>query len=145
MAVAAIIALLHDLLITVGIYALVGFEVTPASVIGFLTILGYSLYDTVVVFDKVRENTQNLTATAKSTYSEAANLAVNQTLVRSINTSVVALLPIASILVIGTSWSVPARWRTWRWRCSSASRPAPTPRSSSRRRCWPTCASASRR
>jgi preprotein translocase subunit SecF len=71
-------------------------------VIGFLTILGYSLYDTVVVFDKVRENTQNLTASAKSTFSEAANLAVNQTLVRSINTSVVALLPIASILVIGT-------------------------------------------
>jgi len=102
MAVAGIVALLHDLLITAGVYALVGFEVSPASVIGFLTILGYSLYDTVVVFDKVRENTQNLTATAKSTYSEAANLAVNQTLVRSINTSVVALLPIASILVIGT-------------------------------------------
>jgi preprotein translocase subunit SecF len=102
MALAGIIALLHDLLITAGVYALVGFEVSPASVIGFLTILGYSLYDTVVVFDKVRENTQNLTATAKSTYSEAANLAVNQTLVRSINTSVVALLPIASILVIGT-------------------------------------------
>ena len=102
MALAGIVALLHDLLITAGVYALVGFEVSPASVIGFLTILGYSLYDTVVVFDKVRENTQNLTATAKSTYSEAANLAVNQTLVRSINTSVVALLPIASILVIGT-------------------------------------------
>ena len=102
MALAGIVALLHDLLITAGIYALVGFEVSPASVIGFLTILGYSLYDTVVVFDKVRENTQNLTATAKSTFSEAANLAVNQTLVRSINTSVVALLPIASILVIGT-------------------------------------------
>jgi preprotein translocase subunit SecF len=102
MALAGIVALLHDLLITAGVYALVGFEVSPASVIGFLTILGYSLYDTVVVFDKVRENTQNLTATAKSTFSEAANLAVNQTLVRSINTSVVALLPIASILVIGT-------------------------------------------
>jgi preprotein translocase subunit SecF len=102
MALAGIIALVHDLLITAGIYALVGFEVSPASVIGFLTILGYSLYDTVVVFDKVRENTQNLTATAKSTYSEAANLAVNQTLVRSINTSVVALLPIAAILVIGS-------------------------------------------
>ncbi len=102
MAVAGIVALLHDLLITAGIYALVGFEVSPASVIGFLTILGYSLYDTVVVFDKVRENTQNLTATGKATFSESANLAVNQTLVRSINTSVVALLPIASILVIGT-------------------------------------------
>ena len=103
MAVAAIVALLHDLLITAGIYALVGFEVSPASVIGFLTILGYSLYDTVVVFDKVRENTQNLHGQQpKSTFSEAANLAVNQTLVRSINTSVVALLPIAAILVIGT-------------------------------------------
>jgi len=101
MAVAAIIALLHDLLITVGIYALLGFEVTPASVIGFLTILGYSLYDTVVVFDKVRENTAHITAQTKQTYSEAANLALNQTLVRSINTSVVALLPIGAILFIG--------------------------------------------
>jgi preprotein translocase subunit SecF len=91
----------HDLILTVGIYALVGFEVTPASVIGFLTILGYSLYDTVVVFDKVRENTDHLAATTKRTYAEAANLAVNQTLVRSINTSVVALLPVASILFIG--------------------------------------------
>jgi preprotein translocase subunit SecF len=102
MALAAIIALIHDLIITAGIYSLSGLQVSPSTVIALLTILGYSLYDTVVVFDKVRENTQNLTATAKSTYSEAANLAVNQTLVRSINTSVVALLPIASILVIGT-------------------------------------------
>jgi preprotein translocase subunit SecF len=101
MAVAAIVALLHDLILTVGIYALVGFEVTPASVIGFLTILGYSLYDTVVVFDKVRENTEHITASTKRTFGEAANLAVNQTLVRSINTSVVALLPVASILFIG--------------------------------------------
>jgi preprotein translocase subunit SecF len=101
MAVAALIALLHDLLITVGVYAAVGFEVTPASVIGFLTILGYSLYDTVVVFDKVRENTEHVLSTTKHTYAEAANLAVNQTLVRSINTSVVALLPVASILFIG--------------------------------------------
>lgn len=101
MAVAALVALLHDLLITVGIYALLGFEVTPASVIGFLTILGYSLYDTVVVFDKVRENTAHITAQTQQTYSEAANLALNQTLVRSINTSVVALLPIAAILFIG--------------------------------------------
>ncbi|MGN6300259.1 MAG: protein translocase subunit SecF [Angustibacter sp.] len=100
-AVAAIVALLHDLIITVGIYALVGFEVTPASVIGFLTILGYSLYDTVVVFDKVRENTAHITTQTRRTYSEAANLAVNQTLVRSINTSVVALLPVGSILFIG--------------------------------------------
>lgn len=100
-AVSAVAALLHDLVITVGIYALVGFEVTPASVIGFLTILGYSLYDTVVVFDKIRENTHGITAQTKRTYSEAANLAVNQTLVRSINTSVVALLPVGSILFIG--------------------------------------------
>jgi preprotein translocase subunit SecF len=101
MAVAALIALVHDLIITLGVYALVGFELSPASVIGFLTILGYSLYDTVVVFDKVRENTEHITATTKRTYAEAANLAVNQTLVRSINTSVVALLPVASILFIG--------------------------------------------
>ena len=102
MAAAGLVALLHDLIITVGVYSLVGFEVTPASVIGFLTILGYSLYDTVVVFDKVRENTEHITATTRRTYAEAANLAVNQTLVRSINTSVVALLPVASILFIGS-------------------------------------------
>jgi preprotein translocase subunit SecF len=101
MAAAAIVALLHDLLLTVGVYALVGFEVTPATVIGFLTILGYSLYDTVVVFDKVRENTEHVLASTKRTFAEAANLAVNQTLVRSINTSIVALLPVASILFIG--------------------------------------------
>ena len=100
-AAAAIVALLHDLVITIGIYALVGFEVTPASVIGFLTVLGYSLYDTVVVFDKVRENSINLLGSGRRTYSETANLAVNQTLVRSINTSVVSLLPIGSILFIG--------------------------------------------
>jgi preprotein translocase subunit SecF len=101
MAAAALIALVHDLIITVGIYALVGFEVSPASVIGFLTILGYSLYDTVVVFDKVRENTSHVTSSTRRTFTEMANLAVNQTLVRSINTSVVALLPVASILFIG--------------------------------------------
>jgi preprotein translocase subunit SecF len=98
MALAAIIAVVHDVFITVGIYALVGFDVTPATVIGFLTILGYSLYDTVVVFDKVRENTKAITSTGKITYSAAANLAVNQTLVRSFNTSLIALLPVASIL-----------------------------------------------
>ena len=101
MAIAAFVALLHDILITVGVYALVGFPVAPASVIGLLTILGYSLYDTVVVFDKVRENTAGLLTSARSTYSEAANLALNQTLVRSINTSLTALLPVASILFIG--------------------------------------------
>jgi preprotein translocase subunit SecF len=101
MAVAAMVALIHDLIITAGIYSLVGFEVTPATVIGFLTILGYSLYDTVVVFDKVRENTAGLQGGSRMTYSQAANLAVNQTLVRSINTSIIALLPIAAILYAG--------------------------------------------
>lgn len=102
MAVAGLVALAHDLLFTAGIYALVGFEVTPASVIGFLTILGYSLYDTVVVFDKVRENTADVLLQHRYTYAELANLAVNQTLVRSINTSVVALLPVSAILFIGS-------------------------------------------
>jgi len=101
MALAAMVALIHDLLLTAGIYALIGFEVTPAAVIGFLTILGYSLYDTVVVFDKVRENTAHVLSGTRRTYSEAANLAVNQTLVRSINTTVVALLPVSAILFIG--------------------------------------------
>lgn len=101
MAVAAIVAVIHDVFITVGIYALVGFDVTPATVIGFLTILGYSLYDTVVVFDKIRENTRTITASSKSSYSQAVNLAVNQTLVRSFNTSLIALLPVASILFVG--------------------------------------------
>ena len=101
MAVAALIALVHDIVITVGVYALAGFQVSPATVIGLLTILGYSLYDTVVVFDKVRENTAGLLGSARSTYSQAANLALNQTLVRSINTSIIALLPVAAILFIG--------------------------------------------
>ncbi len=101
MAIAAIIAVVHDVFITVGIYALVGFDVTPATVIGFLTILGYSLYDTVVVFDKVRENTRSITSTSKQSYTQATNLAVNQTLVRSINTSVIALIPVGSILFVG--------------------------------------------
>ena len=101
MAVAAFIALLHDLVIATGVYALTGFQVSPATVIGLLTILGYSLYDTVVVFDKVRENTAGLLGGARTTYSGAANLALNQTLVRSINTSVIALLPVAAILFVG--------------------------------------------
>jgi preprotein translocase subunit SecF len=100
MSVAGIVALAHDVIITVGVYALSGFEVTPATVTGVLTILGFSLYDTVVVFDKVRENTRNLRET-RQTYSAAANLAVNQTLVRSINTSVVALIPVGAILYVG--------------------------------------------
>ncbi len=99
---AAIIALIHDVTITVGVYALIGFDVTPATVIGVLTILGYSLYDTVVVFDKVRENTRGITGSNRYTYSDATNLAVNQTVVRSINTTVTALLPVGAILVVGT-------------------------------------------
>jgi preprotein translocase subunit SecF len=102
MSVAAIVALAHDLIITVGVYALTGFEVTPATVTGFLTILGYSLYDTVVVFDKVRENSRGVATSTRRTYAESANLAVNQTLVRSINTSLAALLPVGAILYVGT-------------------------------------------
>jgi preprotein translocase subunit SecF len=101
MAAGALIALLHDLAITIGIYAIVGFQVTPATVIGLLTILGYSLYDTVVVFDKVRENSADIVKTNRFTYSGAANLAVNQTLVRSINTTVIALLPVGGLLFVG--------------------------------------------
>jgi preprotein translocase subunit SecF len=101
MAISAIVAVIHDVFITVGIYALVGFEVTPATIIGFLTILGYSLYDTVVVFDRVRDNTKSITSTSTKTYSQAVNLAVNQTIVRSANTSIVAILPVAAILFVG--------------------------------------------
>lgn len=101
MSVAAMVALLHDLVITAGVYGVFGIEVTPAAVIGFLTILGYSLYDTVVVFDKIRENTSEDGAESRRTFGESINLAVNQTLVRSINTSVVAILPVGSILFIG--------------------------------------------
>jgi preprotein translocase subunit SecF len=101
MALAALIALLHDLTITVGVYAIVGFEVTSGTVIGLLTILGYSLYDTVVVFDGLKETTRNLTKQNRYTYSELANRSLNSTLVRSINTSIVALLPVAGLLFIG--------------------------------------------
>jgi preprotein translocase subunit SecF len=101
MSAAALIALAHDLVLTVGIYALVGFTVTPATLIGVLTILGYSLYDTVVVFDKVRENVRDLRSSTTRTYSEAANLAVNQVLVRSINTTIIGVLPVAALLFTG--------------------------------------------
>ncbi|WP_320777791.1 protein translocase subunit SecF [Streptomyces sp. CRN 30] len=101
MALAAFIALIHDITITVGIYALVGFEVTPGTVIGLLTILGYSLYDTVVVFDSLKEQTKDITKQTRWTYSEIANRSINGTLVRSINTTVVALLPVAGLLFIG--------------------------------------------
>ncbi|MCZ4327088.1 protein translocase subunit SecF [Brachybacterium paraconglomeratum] len=98
---AAMIALGHDMLLTAAVYGVVGFEITPGTVIGFLTVMGYSLYDTIVVFDKVRENTADLTGQRRRTFAELVELAANQTLVRSINTSVVALLPIGSILAIG--------------------------------------------
>ena len=101
MSAAALLALVHDLILTIGIYALVGFTVTPATLIGVLTILGYSLYDTVVVFDKVRENVRDIRASTARTYSEAANLAVNQTLVRSINTTIIGVLPVAALLFTG--------------------------------------------
>jgi preprotein translocase subunit SecF len=102
MSVAAIAALIHDILVTVGVYAIFGFPVTPATVIAFLTILGYSLYDTVVVFDKVDENTKGLAASGRMTYSDTVNLSMNQVLMRSLNTSFVAILPIFSILIIGS-------------------------------------------
>lgn len=102
MSTAAMLALANDLVVTVGFFALTQVEVSPATVIGFLTILGYSLYDTVVVFDKVREITEGTLSQDRYTYGELVNLGVNQTLVRSINTSVVALLPVASILFIGS-------------------------------------------
>jgi preprotein translocase subunit SecF len=101
MAVAALAALFQNLILTATVYLLTGFEVTPSTVIGFLTILGFALYDVVVVFDKVRENTRGITGNPNRTYGEAANLAVNQTLMRSINTAIVALLPVGGLLFIG--------------------------------------------
>lgn len=103
MSLAAIVALAHDLIITVGVYAWTGFEITPATITGLLTILGYSLYDTVVVFDKVRENTRGFLKSSQYTYAESSNLAINQTLVRSINTSITALLPVAALLLVGVT------------------------------------------
>jgi preprotein translocase subunit SecF len=104
MSVAAIIGLVDVLVITIGVYALAGFEISPAAVIGFLTILSYSLYDTTVVFDKVRENTREDGEISGRTFGESVNLAVNQTLIRSINTTVVAILPVGAILFIGAIW-----------------------------------------
>jgi preprotein translocase subunit SecF len=101
MAIAAIIAVVHDIAVTVGVYAITGFEVTPATVIAFLTILGFSLYDTVVVFDKIRENERLVGTTNNVTYTDMANTSLNQVLMRSLNTSFVALLPVASLLVVG--------------------------------------------
>jgi len=101
MAFAAVLAMIHDLLITVGIYAIFGFQVTPDTVVAVLTILGYSLYDTVVVFDRVRDNTKAMGASGRMTYSDMVNLSMNQTLARSINTSLVAILPVLAVLVVG--------------------------------------------
>ena len=101
MAIGAIVAVVHDVFITVGIYALSGFEVTPATVIAFLTILGFSLYDTIVVFDKVRENAKHLGGSGRIAYSDIVNLSMNQVLMRSLNTSFVAILPILSLLILG--------------------------------------------
>jgi preprotein translocase subunit SecF len=101
MAIGALVALVFDLVTTLGVYALTGLEVTPATVIGLLTILAYSLYDTVVVFDKIKENTRNITGQSVLTFAEATNIGVNQTVIRSINTSIVAILPVLAIIVIG--------------------------------------------
>ena len=102
MALAALIAVLHDIIITVGVYAVTQFEVTPATVVAFLTILGYSLYDTVVVFDKIKDNQNRIGTVRGDTYSKMVNRSLNQVLMRSINTSIVALLPVASLLFVGT-------------------------------------------
>ena len=101
MALAAQTALLHDLIITAGIYALSGRTVSPATIIAILTILGYSLYDTVVIFDKVKENTESAAMVARDTYSGVVNMSLNQTFMRSVNTSLVVLLPIGSLLLFG--------------------------------------------
>jgi preprotein translocase subunit SecF len=103
MAVAALATLFHDVFVTVGVYALVGFEVTPASVIALLTILGFSLYDTVVVFDRVQENAVRLNSVSGETYGQMANTSLNQVLVRSLSTSLTALLPVGSLLFIGAN------------------------------------------
>ena len=111
MAVARIHRADPRLILTAGVYSLVGFEVTPSTVVGLLTILGFSLYDTVVVYDKVSENSRDLLAGSRMTFSEAANLAVNQTLMRSINTSLISLLPVAGLLFVGPAFwaSAPSR------------------------------------
>ncbi|HUR48364.1 MAG TPA: protein translocase subunit SecF [Acidimicrobiales bacterium] len=101
MAVTALLALLHDILLTVGVYSLSGFEVTPVTVIAFLTIMGFSLYDSIIVFDKIDENTRGLAASGRLTYSATVNLSTNQMLMRSVNTSTVAILPIMSVLFVG--------------------------------------------
>lgn len=104
MSIAALISLFFDVGVTAGVYSIVGFEVTPATVIGLLTILGFSIYDTVIVFDKVQENTRGFLRSSRHTYAELTNLAVNQTLMRSINTTIISVLPIISLLVVAVWW-----------------------------------------
>ncbi|MDT3445319.1 protein translocase subunit SecF [Pseudofrankia sp. BMG5.37] len=101
MAAAAMVALIHDLVVTLGIYSLVGFEVTPSTIIALLAILGFSLYDTVVVFDRIRENTAGIATSSRRTYAEATNDSLNETLIRSLNTSFIALIPVGSLLFVG--------------------------------------------
>jgi hypothetical protein len=143
MAVAAIIAMLHDVLISVGVYSVFGFEVTPATVVAFLTILGFSLYDTIVVFDKVKENTERYSATACRTPT-SINVSMNQVLMRSLNTSLAAVLPVLSLLVLGSGILGAVTLREFASPCSSVCSPARTRRSSSPRRCWRCSRSASR-
>ncbi len=102
MAVAALAAVVHDVLISVGVYSIFGFEVSPATVIAFLTILGFSLYDTIVVFDKVHENSRRILATGRATYGDVVNLSMNQVMARSLNTSICAVLPVLSLLIVGS-------------------------------------------
>jgi preprotein translocase subunit SecF len=101
MAVSALVALVHDVIVTAGVYALLGLEVTPETVIAILTILGYSLYDTVVIFDKIKENTESLSLVARETYAGTVNLSLNQVFMRSVNTTLVALLPVGSLMLFG--------------------------------------------
>ena len=102
MAVGALLAVIHDIVVSVGFYSVFQFEITPATVIAFLTIMGYSLYDTIVVYDKVREVVGRVSATGRYTYTEMMNLSLNQVLMRSVNTSITSMIPVASMLVIGS-------------------------------------------
>ena len=122
MAIAALVALVHDMLITIGIYALSGFQVSPDTVIAFLTVLGYSLYDTIVVFDKVKENTVGLASTNRVTYTDVVNLSMNQVLARSINTSFVAVMPV--FCIFGRRVVDPRRVGPERFRLGAVHRPA---------------------
>ena len=102
MALGALIAVAHDVAVTVGIYAIFQFEISPATVVAFLTIMGYSLYDTIVVFDRVKDNERSLSAKSRMTYSDVANVSMNQVVMRSVNTSITSVLPVLSLLVVGS-------------------------------------------